>query len=382
MADVEINLPGSGGSGGAGFYPAEVTQARQKANEAAARAGDFASRAVNIQDELMRSVNEALGYNKDLTEIRSTALSDYLASPQLAEAKYGVEFDETTGERNESFIFNPFTRDKLIAKYIQAEEIPFMTANTLLGFVQGQAGSLVEAQTRAFQAQALAEAAAAERAQQTYSNVLNEFTTGYQLQQRDREIALAEAKARAASGGGGLSGAKYAEALGGGMGAIKTYLDDLYAKRQDQPGGGYISDADIENAFAFYGKPLADMGVSQEDLDYYKNQFMSGTNVPGGDVLPSFSGGSGTTVPIYGDDDSITGYEYQPAGYKKPGFLGGISNFLGLNKTVAPPSVDLSGLDLKLDSNINRGVSNTQNFMSDFDLGQDQKVWTGSASMR
>lgn len=190
----------------------QVTAARLAADKAQSRVADFASKSFTIGDELKQAVQEALDYNKDVIGLRSTALSGYLKSPSDAAAKFGVETFETgdkAGQRNEDFIFNPFERNKAINDFISHEEIPFMNWNTVLGMREGTIGEMVEKGTNAFKAQAAATQAAAAAAQQTYSNVLNEFMKGQELSQQNRALDIQEMSARKSGGGGskGLSDA-------------------------------------------------------------------------------------------------------------------------------------------------------------------------------
>lgn len=182
----------------------QVTAARTAANQAQSRVADFASKSFTIGDELKQAVQEALDYNKDVIGLRSSALSTYLKSPSDAASKFGVETFETgeqAGQRNQDFIFNPFERNKAINDFISNQEVPFMNWNTILGMREGTIGEMVEKGTNAFKAQAAATQAAAAAAQQTYSNVLNEFLKGQELAQQNRALDIQEYSARKSGGG-------------------------------------------------------------------------------------------------------------------------------------------------------------------------------------
>lgn len=186
--------------------PDYVTSARGAAQNAQGVAADFASKSFTIGDELKRAVQEALDYNKDVLDVRSSALSEYLKAPSDASAMFGVQTfgeGEKAGQANPDFVWNPFERNKLINDFISTKEIPFMSANAILGAREGTIADTVTAGTNAFRAQAAAAQAAAETANTTYTNVLNEFLKGEELRQNERSLDIQEYSARRSGGGGG-----------------------------------------------------------------------------------------------------------------------------------------------------------------------------------
>lgn len=195
--------------------PQEVTNARSEAARLGKVASDYAASEYTIPDQLKKTVQEALNYNKDVIGMRSTALADYMSAPAVANKKFGVQTfsaGEQAGQTNPDFIFNPFERNAAIQSYIGNQSIPFSTANALLGMREGTIADTVNAGTRAFQAQSAASQAAAQAARQTYQDVLGEFGTvediklkQQQLAQEQQKIDLERYKAEKAGGGTGAS---------------------------------------------------------------------------------------------------------------------------------------------------------------------------------
>jgi len=200
--------------------PQAVSDTRSEAARLGKVASDYAGAEYTIPDQLKKVVQEALDYNKDIVGMRSQALADYQAAPSAANARFGVQqfgAGERAGQANPDFIFNPFERNAAIQGFIQNQSVPFSIANTLLGMREGTAADVIGAGTRAFQSQSAAAQAAAAAARQTYQDVLNEFTTTTQLNQRQQEIDLSKSKA---GGGDDATAALFSrleQILGGGQ---------------------------------------------------------------------------------------------------------------------------------------------------------------------
>lgn len=171
--------------------PQAVIDARSNAAKLGSTAADFAAGAQTIPDQLKKAVNEALNYNADILAPRASALSDYLASPAQANAKFGVQQFTTgpqAGQANPDYIFNPFERNSAIQTYITNQLTPFTMFNSLLGARQGSTADIINAGTNSFNAQAVAAQKAAEAAQQAYKDVFNEYVTNTQLGQEQQKI--------------------------------------------------------------------------------------------------------------------------------------------------------------------------------------------------
>lgn len=217
--------------------PSAVTEARSEAGRLGKIASDYAASSFTIPDQLRKTVQEALDYNKDVIQMRSTALADYMVAPDQANAKFGVqkfESGDKAGQANPDYIFNPFERNSAIQSFIGNQSVPFSFANTLLGMREGTIDRTVDAGTRAFQAQVAATQAAAEAARQTYNDVLSEFTTKTQLQQEQEriEIAKLEANKKASSGSGDYSGL-FSNLFGASQ--LPSMIDLSAAIEQDKP---------------------------------------------------------------------------------------------------------------------------------------------------
>ena len=228
--------------------PDFVKNARAESEKRMGIAGDFASSAQTIPDQLKKTVQEALDYNKDVIDYRSSALGDYLAAPAQAESRFGTQTFETgpqAGQANSNFIFNPFERNEAIANYIRNQEVPFLTANTLLGFREGQTADIVDAGTRAFSAQSTAAKYASEAARQAYEDALNEFKTGEELRLKGQD-----------SGGLDLAGilALIAGLKGGGDSGTGLSLDDI-VEEDMTPTGQRTPNPNYNWQNAIFGEP-------------------------------------------------------------------------------------------------------------------------------
>jgi hypothetical protein len=171
--------------------PDYINEARSDAGKLGSVASDFASSSFTIPDELKKVVQEALDYNKDVVGMRSKAFTDYQKAPAEANTRFGVQTFGTgpqAGQANENYIFNPFERNSTIQEFVGNQEIPFMTANKLLGLREGSIADTVDAGTRAFGAQATAAQNKATLAQNKYKDLLDEFKMTEDLRLREMDI--------------------------------------------------------------------------------------------------------------------------------------------------------------------------------------------------
>ena len=172
--------------------PDYVQAARSDAGKLGKVAADYAASSFTIPDELKKVVQEALDYNKDVIGMRSQAFNDWSKSPADANVKFGVDkftAGPQAGQANPDFIFNPFERNKAISDYVSNSQVPFMTANTLLGLREGSTSDIINAGTRSFQAQSAAAEAAANAAQKTYEDALTEFKTLEDIKYKNKALA-------------------------------------------------------------------------------------------------------------------------------------------------------------------------------------------------
>lgn len=324
--------------------PGEVSQARQTAERAETSASDFSAASMTVTDQLRKTINDALKQNKELYDIRSTSLANFLASPEIAEAKYAVK-------DKPDYIFNPFERNKAIAEYVKGEEIPFLTANAMLGQVVGGGERLIESGTRAFQAQTIATQAASTAARQAYTDVLNEFMmkenirSGRASEELSRE-QFAFQKAQAGRAGSGEEkqdpfkvNAEVVDIVASADATLKGIVES----------GRDVTKADIDQIFNALQPQFDRVDIGPDEVNAWKQTAYEEYNTT--DVVePSGDGG----------------------GVK--GFFRGLES--KLSNKLFPPSVAPSQVDL---SNLNRGVSNVETFLSGFDFGQEPG---GSAQLR
>jgi len=172
--------------------PSVIPDYVNKAKDSLVSAGNamqqYAGREYTIGDELKKVLNDATTEGKtDWANIRSTTLSDYLAAPDEARAMF-------RDPESENYIFNPAQSARAMAQYVQTDEIPFLTANTLFSMFTDQEKDLINSGVNAFKAQQAAAQAAYETAQQVYSNVLREFELTEQSRIQDEQMALEKDK--------------------------------------------------------------------------------------------------------------------------------------------------------------------------------------------
>lgn len=324
--------------------PDFITGARQKSEAASGLASEFAVAAQTIPDQLKNIVNETLKANKDLYDVRSTALANFFAAPETGEAKFGVEQfsqGEQAGQQNPNFIFNPFERNKAIAEHIKTEEIPFLTANSLLGQVVGSGDKLIDAQTRQFESRAAAQQAAAQAARQTYQDTLSEYLQGEQLSIQKQELALKRAAAGKKSE---LDPFKQNEMVIDLVAGVR----DVLAEKQSA--GETVTRGDVDQIFAGLGPQLTRIGIDPSELNTWKDQAYSEF------VTEDESTGGGSNF-------------FSSLGNNLKNFVAPQVGVVGFGQG---NMVDLSGPTKALGENISsfakRGVSNASNFLQGFDI--------------
>lgn len=142
--------------------PAEVTNARARAEELAGVAGQYSAAEPSISDVLRQKVQQAYADNQDIIGELDAAQGSYLAAPQTARAQY-------------EDIFNPFQREALVSQYIQNEALPMLSYSSIYGNRLGRIDDLIGAGTRGYQAEVAARQNEAQLANQSYQNLLNEY---------------------------------------------------------------------------------------------------------------------------------------------------------------------------------------------------------------
>ncbi len=315
--------------------PENVSSARTNADALAKISGDYSSESYNIETELKRVVQEALDYNKDIIEMRSSALGDYLAAPEEAGSRFGTKTFETgdqAGQANPNYVFNPFERNAVIADYVKNEEVPFMTANTLYGMRTKSAADTVKAGTSAFQAKAAAAEAAAQAARQTYQDVLSEFTQMEQLQQGRQSLDIQQQSVNKSGAGKQVAPGDQNAQLVASLASVKAKIQEKIGKQ------GYATPEDVQNAWATEIPLLLNLGVDPRMINQYVNTTMTADEIKS---TPAPSGFAQLKQPLQ---------EFGGAISKSPW-----ETFFGA------PSLPLPSM-----SNISKGISNVASFIKSF----------------
>lgn len=142
--------------------PDYLTTAQQGAETAAKDVASISSYAGSMPDALKKSIQQAYQDNQDVISQLDTATADYLQAPSEARVKF-------------QDIWNPFQRENLVSQYTSNKAIPMMSWSGIYGQRMGRAGDLLNAGVGAYESDVAAKQAAAELAQQTYENALNQY---------------------------------------------------------------------------------------------------------------------------------------------------------------------------------------------------------------
>jgi hypothetical protein len=326
--------------------PENVSSARTNADALAKISGDYSSESYNIETELKRVVQEALDYNKDIIEMRSSALGDYLAAPEEAGSRFGTKTFETgdqAGQANPNYVFNPFERNAVIADYVKNEEVPFMTANTLYGMRTKSAADTVKAGTSAFQAKAAAAEAAAQAARQTYQDVLSEFTQMEQLQQGRQSLDIQQQSVN-------KSGAGKQVAPGDQNAQLVASLNNVQAKMQNAIATkGHVTKEDVISFWNVEAPLLSNLGIDQKIIQSYMNETLGADEVV--DTAPQTFGQK--VAPIAGAAGQAVGRVVSP-----------VSSFVQQNPS--PTMYVGNAINDFLQSNIQKGSSLVNTFLNQF----------------
>ena len=142
--------------------PDYLTTAQQGAETAAKDVASISSYAGSMPDALKKSIQKAYQDNQDVISQLDTATAQYLQAPSEARVKF-------------QDIWNPFQRENLVSQYTSNKAIPMMSWSGIYGQRMGRAGDLLSAGVGAYESDVAAKQAAAELAQQTYENALNQY---------------------------------------------------------------------------------------------------------------------------------------------------------------------------------------------------------------
>lgn len=164
--------------------PAEVTQARQRAQSLLGAAGQMKANEPAVTDVLRQKVQDAYSQNQDIIKPLDEATQAYLQGPQVGREKY-------------QDIFNPFTREKLVSQYRGNLALPMLSLSSILGNRMGRIEDVLGAGVRGYSAATDSLVNQAQLAQQNYQDLFDEFKTLEELNQ-------SSAKLKQGSDSGGL----------------------------------------------------------------------------------------------------------------------------------------------------------------------------------
>lgn len=187
--------------------PASVEEARTASIQAAKQAGEYGAAEPTITDALRQKITEAYSGSQDIIGPLDKATQTYLSAPQAGREKY-------------QDIFNPFTRESLVSKYVGTEALPMLSLSSMLGQRFGRIEDTIGAGVRGFQSAALAKQAEADLARQTYQDLFDEYVTLEKLRQ-------------SGTGGGGTGSLGYGGPNEGEM--IIDENDNIYVIRNGKP---------------------------------------------------------------------------------------------------------------------------------------------------
>ena len=109
-----------------------IQEAQQTAEGAATTAAEYQSAASLLPSKLKDAIQGKLDYNKDIIESKNKAMAEYFKAPSMAREKY-------------QDIWNPFSREKLVAEERAQAYLPFANLTDILGERQGTIADIVQA---------------------------------------------------------------------------------------------------------------------------------------------------------------------------------------------------------------------------------------------
>lgn len=189
--------------------PAEVTQARSKAQSLLGTAGQFQAAEPSVTDVLRQKVQEAYAQNQDIVQPLDKATQEYLTAPQVGREKY-------------QDIFNPFSREKLVSQYVGTQALPMLSLSNIYGNRMGRIEDTLGAGVRGYQAASSSALAKAQLAQQQYESALDEWKTLENVRQEREKMDISR-KSAGGDGGGGIE--SLLEFLGFGKGDEWEIID-------------------------------------------------------------------------------------------------------------------------------------------------------------
>lgn len=142
------------------YQDPNLTQAREQALTSADTASGYQTAASSLPQKLEQAIQEKLDYNKDLISEKNKAQADYIAAPAVAREKY-------------QDIFNPFTRESLVAQEKAGAYVPYANLVDILGQRQNSVKDTIQTALSAYQSAVTAAENAATLNRQKYQDLFN-----------------------------------------------------------------------------------------------------------------------------------------------------------------------------------------------------------------
>lgn len=228
----------------------EVSQAKQTAQQSSATASQAAQSSTTLPDMLRDTLTKKFEGNP-LYGQRETAVENYLNTS----TKAPLDYTHTSAGGNSNVIYDPMQQSNLIQGARSNALSPITTLNSLLGLEYGGMENIINATSRAGQAQAMGLQNQAQLDRQSYTDLLD--VIGKQSDEDYRYAALNKD-----SGGSSGDFSAILEAIMGGGGSEATPteqkpnpLSKWQASRVDSgrmytsPGGEWVYDSESADWF-------------------------------------------------------------------------------------------------------------------------------------
>jgi len=145
-----------------------VEQARNTAQGAAATAGEFTTKGITLADELKKALGTRFG-ESGIPQATAQARSNFMAAPDQVRADLANQVKGGT-------IFSPSQQQAIMSSKMASALVPLSGANMIQNAAYGGISDMVDAGTRAWQAQTQQKTLEAQLAQANYTNILDELT--------------------------------------------------------------------------------------------------------------------------------------------------------------------------------------------------------------
>lgn len=167
----------------------ELLAAREAAASAGQLATDYAAAAGTLPAKLTQAVKEKLDYNRGLIEEKNKAFENYTTAAPAAREKY-------------SNIWDPFTREKLVAQERATAYTPYANSSDILKTSMGNMNDIINNALGAFRSAVTAAQGASQSARQRYQDAFDWANKMADMEMQKQQ----EARLSAGGSGGGEEG--------------------------------------------------------------------------------------------------------------------------------------------------------------------------------